>query len=375
MLSSKEYENLHLLDRYELRRSTRISVNLEIRYRSKSDGMKWQKGKILDIAYNGVRFEIKRSGQWFRLYRKPVLEVGDEIELRYKLNKKTSTIHVGGQIRWKDTSPRAVIYGAELSLSDAENADNIISHFGDTISRKLDQKHATIECRAIRTAEEGRAAFRLLYQQYRKRGYCAANASEIYFAPQALESPSKIFMLKDSGQLIGTIALIADSVKGLPMDQLFKEELDGLRIKGRRIAEVGMLALDMSRHGRSMFSLGNIKKMNYLFTLYKIMFDAARADLGVSDLVINMNPKHTSLYKYLAFEAMGEVKHYPGCSKPALPMRMEVSRAIEKARLKGGGFFYNIGSDSRDRASYDWSSDEKQELLRELRCSAEENKA
>ncbi len=48
---------------------------------------------------------------------------------------------------------------------------------------------------------------------------------------------TKVFMGKKEAELIFIVGLFPDSPKGLPMDSIYKNELDSLRDLGRRIGD------------------------------------------------------------------------------------------------------------------------------------------
>lgn len=134
--------------------------------------------------------------------------------------------------------------------------------------------------------------------------------------------------------------MVVDSPCGLPMESVFSEEIALFRVPNRRLAEVTLLALDLDLISKRAFSLTDFQKMTWLFRLFKIMYDYARFEAGVTDLVICMHPKHRALYDYLTFETIGPVKKYPPCDRPALPMRLDIPAVMGRLSVNAGNYFF-----------------------------------
>ncbi|MFH0724908.1 MAG: hypothetical protein V2B19_00890 [Pseudomonadota bacterium] len=129
------------------------------------------------------------------------------------------------------------------------------------------------------------------------------------------------FVGKKDDAVVHTLTLFQDSALGLPMDSVYKAELDGLRVQGRKIAEVGALAAhpDIQYNDQTALMHGN-----------KIMRSYGRNHLGVDDLVIAINPKHRWFYEHvLLFEKIGDLTYYDYVKKaPAVAYRLDL-RSIE----------------------------------------------
>lgn len=176
---------------------------------------------------------------------------------------------------------------------------------------------------AVSDREELEAACRLLYREYRRRGYCSETAPPLHFNPHMFAREARTFIITESSDLLGTISIFPDSSAGVPAEQLYSEEIASLRKRAIRFAEVGLLATNLER--ASGYSLSSPEKMKIVFTLFKIMATYA-LDRDISHLVILVNPRHIKLYKFLGFEVFGEVRSYHGaCGAPALPMILDLS--------------------------------------------------
>jgi GNAT superfamily N-acetyltransferase len=130
-------------------------------------------------------------------------------------------------------------------------------------------------------------AFRLLHDQYVRRGYMVPHPSgrrlNVY---NALPS-TKVFVVKAEAQVVATVTLVEDSPIGLPMDEIFRGELAGLRARGRRLAEASSLAVhpDYRRSG-----------MAILLRLYRMVLLYAARIARLNDLCFVVRPRHMAFY-------------------------------------------------------------------------------
>ena len=184
---------------------------------------------------------------------------------------------------------------------------------------------------------EREASSRLVYRSYLRRGYINANASKQYFHGRTSRSEAKTFVAthKSRGGA-GTITLMPDHPrKGLPLDDLFPEAAVALRKVGRRVAEIGLLAIDETLFPRHSFALGNIFKMKFLFQLYRAMFLHATTYMKLDDFLIVVHPKHIPIYRRLYFKEISDVRPYGRLKNaPAVLMHLDIQEACLLARLE-----------------------------------------
>lgn len=181
-------------------------------------------------------------------------------------------------------------------------------------------------CRAAQQFEDLREAYQLVYEEYLARGYCESRPSRMHYTHFCVLPSSRTFLLqkKDEEEILGTASLILNSPCGLPIESLFAEKVRELQEKGRRIAEVSLLAVSTTAFGKTIFSLTNTQKLIATFQLFKAVFCYAQSN-GVTDLIVAVNPKHEKLYQYLAFESIAPIKSYSSVrGNPALLMRLDI---------------------------------------------------
>jgi len=192
-----------------------------------------------------------------------------------------------------------------------------------------DLKMAQYHFKAASCSKEFLSALKLVQDVYTKEGYI--NAEEASCSCRILENhffeKTTVFVGKKNEKIIFTVSLFPDTPYGLPMDQVYKQELDHLRRQGRKIGEVGCLATHPEfRNGSQNIPMyGN-----------KIMYKYAMENLKIDDLVITVHPKHAVVYKeILMFEELGksEIKAHPKVNgNPAVALRLNLHEAEKKYR-------------------------------------------
>jgi hypothetical protein len=157
----------------------------------------------------------------------------------------------------------------------------------------------------------------------------------MHATPYLFQSGTYLFVAKRGDEVIGTMTLIGDSERGLPMDSIYCEELAPLRRRGRRLAEVGALC-----------TRAQARRSGVTFLLNKIMwFLALRA--GFDELVIAIHPCAEELYRaWMMFERVGGERRYPGLRRQAVAVAMclDLRQWDERARVA-------FGTEARDGAN------------------------
>lgn len=172
-------------------------------------------------------------------------------------------------------------------------------------------------------------ALKLVQDVYIEEGYVSAAESSRRY--RILENhffeETAVFVGKKNEELIFTVSLFPDSPYGLPMDRIYKEELDHLRNQGRRIGEVGCFATHPECRDGS---------QNIVMHGNKIMLKYAMEYLKLDDLVITVHPKHALIYKeVLLFDEIGQgkIKAHPKVNNnPAVALRLNLHEVQDKFR-------------------------------------------
>jgi hypothetical protein len=205
---------------------------------------------------------------------------------------------------------------------------------------------------AVKDSVEARHAEELLYREYRAHSFCRENQSKRYYSIYTLLPTTHTLISRYKGRIVGTVSAIEDSILGLPIDLLYKQELDQLRNSGHNLIEVGALALDNSRFRRKSYSMRSAKKCLTMSSLFAATFNYAWQTTDATHFVIMVNPKHKSIYDFFGFKQFCEVRHYPRVNKPAVPMILDLKNFFSSAGESMAALFvttsmHNIEDKSR----------------------------
>jgi hypothetical protein len=159
----------------------------------------------------------------------------------------------------------------------------------------------------------------LVKKMYGQRGYDLTDADHL--------SLERITIAADVGQsVIGTLTIgLGDSGK-LLAEELYPDEIQGLRNQGRRVCEFTRLAID-----------ADVRSKRVIAALFHIAYLYPSKIFGYSDAVIEVNPRHVNFYKrMLGFTELGEERNCPRVNAPAVLLRIDFSYVAEQVRKLGG---------------------------------------
>jgi hypothetical protein len=206
-----------------------------------------------------------------------------------------------------------------------------------------------IEYKLASNKEEMEGALALVYKEYLMRGFILPKfyRSGLRLTLHNIVPGATVFIALKDKEIVGAVTLFPDSPLGLPMDEKYKEEADALRRQSRKICEVGQLATKSGLFGPGLFSMFNFKKLDFVFSLFKMVFQYALSTKKFDDICVVVNPK-ALLFKFLLFEEMGEIKYYGFDRisinpKPAVAKRLDLRKVLEKARKKQGLYKIFLG--------------------------------
>ncbi|MBW2568348.1 MAG: hypothetical protein JRD93_18220 [Deltaproteobacteria bacterium] len=173
------------------------------------------------------------------------------------------------------------------------------------------------------TTDELEQTFSLAYKEYSKSGYIPEpKPSRLLFSIYNIHPETMVFIAKSYLTVISTLTLIFDSeMFGLPMDVIYREELDALRSQKRKVAELSALVTPKKARWKNIFM--HLCQIMYQYSFYK----------GIDDLCITVNPKHVRFYKSIfLFEDLGPEKHYPKVNAPAVALRLNMNTVEKKLK-------------------------------------------
>lgn len=150
----------------------------------------------------------------------------------------------------------------------------------------------------------------LVYQEYRREGYYTADEEKGgYFARFLRSEEATTFQFVEAGQVVGTISLIEDSSRGLPMDVQYHFELESLRQRGKKLAEVSQFAVRRDLREDSTPRMSGVARLQVSGALFSAILRHALAR-KIDSLVISVHPKHDEFYTQVGFSSLGGVKTY-----------------------------------------------------------------
>lgn len=180
-----------------------------------------------------------------------------------------------------------------------------------------------------KTREELGDAFKLVYEEYERSGYITERKPDsMFFYIHHLLPDTSVLLMIYKEKVVSTLSLVVDSNQfGLPMDSIYRDELDDLRKDNREMVEVCAFATSANYRSPNIFS--------YLFR--QAYWHAVNND--ITDICIMVNPKHVQFYKrILLFENLGIEKNYPRVGAPAIALRLNIDKYEEKLKSAYAGY-------------------------------------
>lgn len=184
-------------------------------------------------------------------------------------------------------------------------------------SAVTDQK--SLGFRVIDTVEGRSQASLLIRKMYSWRGYPGTH--------KLTDDANRITLIaSEGGDVIGTLTLGIDSPIGIMADEIFKEEVDSVRmIPGARVCEITKLAFD------------NGGRKSQLASLFHLSVIYARDLYHCTHIFIEINPRHRRFYEaMLGFKRLGELKTNPRVDAPAYLLVVELTYVSEQIEKYGG---------------------------------------
>jgi hypothetical protein len=189
----------------------------------------------------------------------------------------------------------------------------------ETDAHELDVDERTFQIRLANTETVRSHASSLIHRMYASRGYTVNNPLQ--------ENPHRVTMtISEEGKVIGTITLGIDSPSGLLADEIFKDEVDAYRARGRKVCELTKLAFDPTTRSKTA-----------LASLFHIIFIYLRRVQKCTDIFIEVNPRHRRFYeRMLGFKKHGPKKMNPRVNAPAYLLCVETDYVEEQIQKMGG---------------------------------------
>lgn len=167
-------------------------------------------------------------------------------------------------------------------------------------------------------------AFRLAYQAYLRADLCGPSTTGMRLTPHQLLAGTDILVAEHHGEIVSTLSLVRDGELGLPMETVYRHEVEYRRRAGLKLAEVTCLA-DRRRGGSRFFGL--------YCEMCRVMAQMAEQS-GVDQLLIAVHPRHARMYcRTMAFQRFGDDRDYPAVNgNPAVALCLDLQWARRERR-------------------------------------------
>jgi hypothetical protein len=201
-----------------------------------------------------------------------------------------------------------------------------------------------IEYRVARSRKELEKAFALVYKEYRKREYTDDIPSRMRLSiHNALPQTTTFIGITEYNDIVATATIIPDSPLGLPMDDVYGEELQKLRDAGKGICEISMLASDSELVQGAPLSV-LLKHQIFILSLFKVLLDYVRDMLKLDYICIPVNPRYSLFFEMILFKDLGGgLKSYPTVNgAPAIAKYLDVHTVAKEFSVPGNEGLYDI---------------------------------
>jgi hypothetical protein len=188
-------------------------------------------------------------------------------------------------------------------------ADSVVSGWHTSIAVRPEQ---------IRAAED------LIRRRYAWRGY-RVPVTKPSGACSIDKGPQLMLLAQKAGRLMGTLTVRLDTPHGLLAEETYAVELQKMRRDGRRLGELVKLAVEEGADWRA--ALDALMQSAYLIT---------RVVHGLTDVVIEVNPRHARFYQRVFGFAQAAAERF--CERvgaPSVLLCLDLERFRPHAAARG----------------------------------------
>jgi hypothetical protein len=202
---------------------------------------------------------------------------------------------------------------------------------------------AQCEFRPAKSSTEFKAAAHLVYLEYMRKKYTIPNKGQLRISIyQFLKKSTTLIALYKKKYIIGTMTLIEDSPLGLPMDKIYKTELDVFRDQGRNLVECGLLAMNDRILGDARLGFSQMDRMVAVLHFFKRMIQHLRSAENAPVLVCCFHPNHEFFYRGIQLEPLAGRKPHVGVEgSPAVAYFLDFS-TVERRLSKPIYLFFEF---------------------------------
>jgi hypothetical protein len=171
------------------------------------------------------------------------------------------------------------------------------------------------------TEKEHGVSEALVSDRYAWRGYGAAQRE----GASAVKQREVTLLAWSADDAVGTMTMGFNNGCGLLADQTYGEKLDAIRATGRTVCEFTRFAVSPATDSKATIS-----------GLFDLSYVLGRKMLGVTDVVVEVNPRHMGFYRRaFGFQPISEVRTCERVNAPAVLLRLDVSELESRMRDVG----------------------------------------
>jgi hypothetical protein len=177
------------------------------------------------------------------------------------------------------------------------------------------------------SSEHLEAAEDLVRKRYSWRGYDVGIPKDSKATASGPVSRQITFVAADDRYTLGTITLGLDGPSGLHADETHRDAVDAARAQGRRVCELTRFAVHEKADSRRV-----------LASLFSLVYAAGRTIHGVTDVFIEVNPRHVSFYsRLLGFVVAAGERFCERVRAPSVLLHLELGTLEERLLQLGFG--------------------------------------
>jgi hypothetical protein len=171
------------------------------------------------------------------------------------------------------------------------------------------------------TEQEHRVADALVNDRYAWRGYGSPRQEEEISSEQR----EVTLLAWSAADAAGTMTMGFDDGKGLSADRTFAAKIDAIRSKGRTVCEFTRFAVSAAADSKATIS-----------GLFDLSYVIGRKMLGVTDVVVEVNPRHVGFYRRaFGFQPISDVRTCERVNAPAVLLQLDVADLEGRMRHVG----------------------------------------
>lgn len=185
-----------------------------------------------------------------------------------------------------------------------------------------------IRYQAARTLDDVIAAWTGVYDAYMRAGLIRPNSHLLHTVPHAIHPDTAVVIGFQGDRPVATVSAYSDGSAGVPLADVYVDEVEEMRREGRRVVEVGLLARDSSVVVPSFRTTLDLMKHAFFYGRYR----------GATDLLIGVHPHHVRFYERMfGFHPFAGESTCPFVNyAPVVGLRLEYERSVRRSPLPPG---------------------------------------